>query len=76
MPSIKRLKAAVTAPLPGTGAATFVFSGAGAGAAGGAGFDAAGLGAADRVGSGVDELTLVERGRGVVVDEFEFCAFT
>ena len=76
MPSIKRLKAAVTAPLPGTAAATFVFSGAGAVAAGGADFEAAGLGAADRVGSGVDELTLVERGRGAVVDEFEFCAFT
>ena len=75
MPSIKRLKAAVTAPLPGTGAA-FGFSGDGAGAAGGAGFDAAALGDADRVGSGDDELTLVERGRGVVVDEFEFCALT
>ena len=64
----------MTAAPPGTGAAVG-FSGDGAGAGGGAGFDAAALGAA-LAGSGVDELTLVERGRGVVVDEFEFCAFT
>jgi len=64
----------MTAVLPGT-AAVVGFSGDGARSAGGAGFDAAGLGAA-LAGSGGDELTLVERGRGVVVDEFEFCAFT
>ncbi len=64
----------MTASLPGTGA-VFVLSGDGAGAGGGVGLEAAALGAA-LVGSGVDELTLVERGRGVVVDEFEFCAFT
>ena len=64
----------MTAAPPGTSTG-FVFSTEGAGAAGGAGFDSAAFGA-DLVGSGVDELTLVERGRGVVVDEFEFCAFT
>lgn len=50
-------------------------SAAGAGGGGGVGFGASALGAA-LAGSGVEELTLVERGRGVVVDEFEFCAFT
>jgi hypothetical protein len=70
------LKAAITASLPATGG-MFVFCdacGDFAGAAGGVGFGAAALGAA-LAGSGVDELTFVERGRGVVVDEFEFCAF-
>ena len=73
------MKAATTAsePIGGAGLRDGCGDGVGDAAfvADGVGFGAVFCGA-DLAGNGVDPLTFVVRDRGVVVDEFEFCALT